>query len=156
MGDCWFVLVVRRASDGSVVLLAVSASAVSPLAGELSSLVARARASAPPQPELPWFRDGEVVEPREVRGVDDLSVAASPTASTVAWSEPPPRRSLRREREARELIALSKLVNDTRQLAALVRQAQQARPSLRRAKEARELQQVMLLAAALRRAGFPR
>ena len=151
-----FLVLVLRTRHGSVVLLTVSGSAVSALSDELASLVARARASAPPQPELPWFRDGEVVEPREARGVDDLSVAASPTASTVAWSEPPPRRSLRREREARELIALSKLVNDTRQLAALVRQAQQARPSLRRAKEARELQQVMLLAAALRRAGFPR
>ena len=77
-------------------------------------------------------------------------------ASTSFWCEPPPRRSLRRERAARELLALSKMVHDTRQLAALVRQAQQARPSVRRAREARQLQEVMLLAAALRRAGFPR
>lgn len=94
---------------------------------------------------LPFAEDGVAVEPRPV-------VAASP----AAWSEPPPRRSLRREREARELTALSKLVNDTRQLAALVRQAQQSRPSPRRAREARQLQQLALLAAALRRAGFPR
>lgn len=156
MGDCWFVLVVRRASDGSVVLLAVSASAVSPLSDELASLVARAGASAPPPPALPWFSEGEVVEPRAVSGIADLSDAASTTASTATWCEPPPRRSLRREREARELVALSKLVQDTRQLAAMVRQAQQARPSPRIAREARQLQQVVLLAAALRRAGFPR
>ena len=152
-----FLVLALRARHGSVILLTVSGSAVSPLSDELASLIARARASAPPQPALPWASgDDEVVEPREVRAVDDLSVAASPTASSAAWSEPPPRRSLRREREARELIALSKLVHDTRQLAALVRQAQQARPSPRRAREARQLQQLVLLAAALRRAGFPR
>ena len=151
-----FLVLVLRTRHGSVVLLTVSGSAVSALSDELASLVARARASAPPQPELPWFTEGEVVEPREVSGVADLSEAASPTASPAACSEPPPRRSLRREREARDLIALSKLVNDTRQLAALVRQAQQARPSPRIAREARQLRQVVLLAAALRRAGFPR
>ncbi len=137
MGDCWFVLVVRRASDGSVVLLAVSGSAVSPLSDELASLVARARASAPPQPELPWFTEGEVVEPREVSGVADLSEAAS----TSFWCNPPPRRSLRREREARELIALSKLVHDTRRLQRQVR-------------DARRLQLLIALVAAVRRAGL--
>ena len=137
MGDCWFVLVVRRASDGSVVLLAVSGSAVSPLSDELASLVARAKASAPPQPELPWFTEGEVVEPREVSGVADLSEAAS----TSFWCNPPPRRSLRREREARELIALSKLVHDTRRLQRQVR-------------DARRLQLLIALVAAVRRAGL--
>ncbi len=137
MGDCWFVLVVRRASDGSVVLLAVSGSAVSPLSDELASLVARAKASAPPQPELPWFTEGEVVEPWEVSGVADLSEAAS----TSFWCNPPPRRSLRREREARELIALSKLVHDTRRLQRQVR-------------DARRLQLLIALVAAVRRAGL--
>ena len=109
--------------------------------GRLCCRAVRVEAFSP----LPFAEDGLAVEPR--------SLAA---ASTSFWCDPPPRRSLRREREARELIALSKLVHDTRQLAALVRQAQQSRPSPRRAREARQLQQVMLLAAALRRAGFPR
>jgi hypothetical protein len=152
MGDCWFVLAVRRASDGSVVLLAVSGSAVSALSDELASLVARARASAPPQPALPLFTEGEVVEPREVRGGTDLSDAASNTASTPAWCQPPPRRSLREEREereARDLLALVKVTQEARRLAQRLRDA-------RRAREARQLQQLVLLAAALRRAGFPR
>ena len=136
-----FLVLVLRTRHGSVVLLTVSGSAVSALSDELASLVARARASAPPQPELPWFTEGEVVEPREVSGVADLSEAASPTASTAAWSEPPPRRSLRREREARELIALSKLVHETRRLQRQVR-------------DARRLQLLVALVAAVRRAGL--
>jgi len=137
-----FLVLILRAPNGSVVVLAVAASAVSPCSVELSLLVARARASAPPQPELPWFLDGDgVVEPREVRGVADLSVAASPAASTAAWSEPLPRRSLRREREARELIALSKLFRDTRRIQRQVR-------------DARRLQRLFALVAAIRRAAL--
>ena len=79
---------------------------------------------------LPFAEEGVAVEPRPV-------VAASP----AAWSEPPPRRSLRREREARELIALSKLVNDTRRLQRQVR-------------DARRLQLLIALVAAVRRAGL--
>ena len=132
-----FLVLVLRTRHGSVVLLTVSGSAVSALSNELASLVARARASAPPQPELPWFTEGEVVEPREVSGVADMSEAAS----TSVWCEPPPRRSLRREREARELIALSKLVHDTRRLQRQVR-------------DARRLQLLIALVAAVRRAGL--
>ena len=84
---------------------------------------------------LPFAEDGVAVEPRPVA-----------SAASDAWCEPPPRRSLKRERELRQLAALS----------AFVRQAQQARPSPRQARAAWQLQQVMLLAAALRRAGFPR
>ena len=141
-----FLVLVLRTRHGSVVLLTVSGSAVSALSDELASLVARARASAPPQPELPWFTEGEVVEPREVRGVAVLSDAASTTASTPAWSQPPPRRSLREERELRQLGALSDLA----------RHAKQLRPSPRQIRQARQLQELVLLAAALRRAGFPR
>ena len=136
-----FLVLVLRTRHGSVVLLTVSGSAVSALSDELASLVARARASAPPQPELPWFTEGEVVEPREVSGVADLSEAASLSASTSFWCEPPPRRSLRREREARELIALSKLVHETRRLQRQVR-------------DARRLQLLVALVAAVRRAGL--
>lgn len=88
---------------------------------------------------LPFAEDGVAVEPRPV-------APASPIASSAAWCEPPPRRSMRQERELRQLAALS----------ALARQAQRARPSPRRAREAWQLHQVLLLAAALRRAGFPR
>ena len=136
-----FLVVFLRAPHGVVVVLAVSASAVSPLSDELASLVARARASAPPQPELPWFTEGEVVEPREVSGVAVLSDATSLSASTATGCQPPPRRSLRREREARELIALSKLVHDTRRLQRQVR-------------DARRLQLLIALVAAVRRAGL--
>lgn len=144
-----FLVLVLRTRHGSVVLLTVSGSAVSALSDELASLVARARASAPPQPALPLFTEGEVVEPREVRGGTDLSDAASNTASTPAWCQPPPRRSLREEREARDLLALVKVTQEARRLAQRLRDA-------RRAREARQLQQLVLLAAALRRAGFPR
>lgn len=87
---------------------------------------------------LPFAEDGVAVEPRPVAA-----------ASTVAWSEPPPRRSLREEREARGLLALVQVTQEARRLAQRLREARLAR-------EARQLQQVMLLAAALRRAGFPR
>ena len=87
---------------------------------------------------LPFAEDGVAVEPRPV-------VAAS----TAAWSQPPPRRSLREEREARDLLALVKVTQEARRLAQRLRDA-------RRAREARQLRQVVLLAAALRRAGFPR
>jgi hypothetical protein len=137
-----WVLLIQLSPNGGVFVLAVRGSAESPLGGDLASLVERARASSPPQPTLPWFREGEVVEPRAVRGVADLS----DPASTSTWSEPPPRRSMRQERELRQLAAFS----------AFVRQSQQARTSPRRAREAWQLQQVLLLAAALRRAGFPR
>jgi len=137
-----FLVLVLRAPHGSVVVLAVSVRAVSPVPAHIALLAEAARASVPPQPELPWFTEGEVVEPRAVSGVADLSDAAS----NDAWCEPPPRRSMRQERELRQLAALS----------ALARQAQQARTSPRRAREAWQFQQVMLLAAALRRAGFPR
>ena len=87
---------------------------------------------------LPFAEEGVAVEPRPV-------VAASP----AAWSQPPPRRSLREEREARDLLALVKVTQEARRLAQRLRDA-------RRAREARQLRQVVLLAAALRRAGFPR
>ena len=144
-----FLVLVLRTRHGSVVLLTVSGSAVSALSDELASLVARARASAPPQPALPLFTEGEVVEPREVFAGADLSDAASNTASTPAWCQPPPRRSLREEREARDLLALVKVTQEARRLAQRLRDA-------RRAREARQLQELVLLAAALRRAGFPR
>jgi hypothetical protein len=142
-----FLVLILRAPNGSVVVLAVAASAVSPRSVELSLLVARARASAPPQPELPWFTEGEAVEPRPARAVSALEVVvdASTTDARTA-GEIWPRRSLKRERELRQQAALS----------AFVRQAQQARSSPRQARAAWQLQQVMLLAAALRRAGFPR
>jgi hypothetical protein len=152
-----FLVLILRAPNGSVVVLAVAASAVSPRSVELSLLVARARASAPPQPELPWFTEGEAVEPRPARAVSALEVvvdASTTDARTAAAVGPAegwgreiwPRRSLKQERELRQQAALS----------AFVRQAQQARPSPRQARAAWQLQQVMLLAAALRRAGFPR
>lgn len=144
-----FLVLVLRTRHGSVVLLTVSGSAVSALSDELASLVARARASAPPQPALPIFTEGEVVEPREVLAGADLSDAASNTASTPAWCQPPPRRSLREEREARGLLALVQVTQEARRLAQRLREARLAR-------EARQLQQLALLAAALRRAGFPR
>jgi len=138
-----FVLVVLRLSpQGSFVVWVLSVRAVSPVPAHIALLAEAARASVPPQLELPWFREDEVVEPRAVRGVADLS----DPASTSTWSEPPPRRSMRQERELRQLAAFS----------ALARQAQQARTSPRRAREAWQLNQVLLLAAALRRAGFPR
>lgn len=87
---------------------------------------------------LPFAEEGIAVEPRPVAA-----------ASSAAWCEPPPRRSLRREREARDLLALVKVTREARRLAQRLREARLAR-------EARQLQQVMLLAAALRRAGFPR
>lgn len=137
-----FVLVVLRFSpQGSVVVWVVSVRAVSPVPAHIAVLAEAASASAPPQPELPWFTEGEVVEPRAVRGVAILSDAASPAASTAGWCEPRPRRSLRREREARELIALSKLVHDTRRLQRQVR-------------DARRLQLLIALVAAVRRAGL--
>jgi hypothetical protein len=142
-----FVLVVLRFSpQGSVVVWVVSVRAVSPVPAHIAVLAEAASASAPPQPALPWASgDDEVVEPREVRGVAILSDAASP-AAPVSLGGAQPRRSLKRERELRQQAALS----------AFVRQAQQARPSPRQARAAWQLQQVMLLAAALRRAGFPR
>ena len=87
---------------------------------------------------LPFAEDGVAVEPRPV-------VAASPAAS-VSLGGAEPRRSLKQERELRQLGALSDLA----------RHAKQLRPSPRIAREARQLRQVVLLAAALRRAGFPR
>ena len=144
-----FLVLVLRTRHGSVVLLTVSGSAVSALSDELASLVARARASAPPQPALPLFAEGEVVEPREVFAGADLSDAASNTASTPAWCQPPPRRSLREEREARDLLALVKVTQEARRLAQRLRDARLAR-------EARQLQELVFLAAALRRGGFPR
>jgi len=138
-----FVLVVLRFSpQGSFVLWVVSVRAVSPVPAHIAVLAEAASASAPPQPALPWASgDDEVVEPREVRGVAILSDAASPAAPTSFRFEPPPRRSLRREREARELIALSKLVRDTRRLQRQVR-------------DARRLQLLIALVAAVRRAGL--
>jgi hypothetical protein len=152
-----FLVLVLRTRHGSVVLLTVSGSAVSALSDELASLVARARASAPPQPELPWFTEGEAVEPRPARAVSALEVvvdASTTDARTAAAVGPAEgwgreiwlRRSLKQERELRQLAAFS----------ALARQAQRARTSPRRAREAWQLHQVLLLAAALRRAGFPR
>jgi hypothetical protein len=79
---------------------------------------------------LPFAEDGVAVEPRPV--------AAAPTSFRF---EPPPRRSLRRDREARELIALSKLFQDTRRLQRQVR-------------DARRLQLLIALVAAVRRAGL--
>ena len=144
-----FLVLALRARHGSVILLTVSGSAVSPLSDELASLIARARASAPPQPALPLFTEGEVVLPREVLAGADLSDAASNTASTPAWCQPPPRRSLRAEREARDLLALVKVTQEARRLAQRLRDARLAR-------EAGQLQELVFLAAALRRAGFPR
>jgi len=99
--------------------------------GNFFFLVLRTRAFSP----LPFAEDGVAVEPRPVE-----------QASTSIWFEPPPRRSLKQERELRQLAALS----------ALARQTQRARVSPRQARAARQLHQVILLAAALRRAGFPR
>ena len=153
-----FVLVVLRFSpQGSFVVWVVSVRAVSPVPAHIAVLAEAARASVPPQPELPWFTEGEVVEPRPARAVSALEVVvdASMTDARTAAAVGPaegwgreiwPRRSLKQERELRQLAALS----------AFVRQAQQARTSPRRAREARQLHQVILLAAALRRAGFPR
>ena len=133
-----WVLLIQLSPNGGVFVLAVRGSAESSLGGDLASLVERARASSPPQPELPWFTDGgAVVEPRPV-------AAASPTAPLER-----PRRSLREEREAREMLALVQVTQEARRLAQRLREARLAR-------EARQLQQLVLLAAALRRAGFPR
>lgn len=141
-----FVLVVLRFSpQGSFVVWVVSVRAVSPVPAHIAVLAEAASASAPPQPELPWFTEGEVVEPRAVSGVADLSVAASPAAS-VGLGGAEPRRSMRQGRELRQLGALSDLA----------RHAKQLRPSPRQIRQSSQLQQVMLLAAALRRAGFPR
>ena len=87
---------------------------------------------------LPFAEEGVAVEPRPVAA-----------ASTPAWCQPPPRRSLREEREARDLLALVKVTQEARRLAQRLRDARLAR-------EAGQLRQVVLLAAALRRAGFPR
>ena len=125
-----WVLLIQLSPEGGVFVLAVRGSAESPLGGDLASLVERARASSPPQPALPWFTDGgAVVEPRPVAAV---------------WSAARlerPRRSLRREREARELLALAKLARDARRLARTIR-------------DARRLHLLLTLVAAVRRAGL--
>ena len=125
-----WVLLIQLSPEGGVFVLAVRGSAESPLGGDLASLVERARASSPPQPALPWFTDGgAVVEPRPV-------AAVSPAARLAR-----PRRSLRREREARELLALAKLARDARRLAQTIR-------------DARQLHLLLTLVAAVRRAGL--
>lgn len=125
-----WVLLIQLSPEGGVFVLAVRGSAESPLGADLASLVERARASSPPQPALPWFTDGGgVVEPRPV-------AAASPAARFEQ-----PRRSLRREREARELLALVKMVHGARRLERQVR-------------DARRLSMLLLLVSKVRRAGL--
>ena len=75
------------------------------------------------------------------RAVHVEAFSPLPFAEDGVAVEPRPRRSLRREREARELIALSKLVRDTRRLQRQVR-------------DARRLQLLIALVAAVRRAGL--
>lgn len=78
---------------------------------------------------LPFAEEGVAVEPRPV-------AAASPAARFEQ-----PRRSLRREREARELLALAKLARDARRVAQTTR-------------DARRLHLLLTLVAAVRRAGL--
>lgn len=79
---------------------------------------------------LPFAEDGVVVEPRPV---------ARPTVTVRV--EPQPRRSLRKEREHRQLVALTKLLQETQRLQ-------------RQMQEARRLQLLIVLVAAVRRAGM--
>jgi len=153
-----FLVLVLRAPHGSVVVLAVSVRAVSPVPAHIALLAEAARASVPPQPELPWFTEGEVIEPRQVAphaaaaGDEMVEVVADePTphvrtdaqrVSAIQDEQRWPALSLARERELRELRPFSDLA----------RRAKQLRPSARQTRQARQLREVALLAALLRRA----
>lgn len=151
MKACSLILV-SRGPEGRGCIWFVPLAAESLLPDELRSLADRARASVPPRPPLPWFNDGEVIEPRQVAqhaaggGDGTVEVVAdeprpvAPPTVTVRL-EPQPRRSLRKEREHRQLVALAKLLQETQRLQ-------------RQMQEARRLQLLIVLVAAARRAGM--